>query len=85
MSHRANEEQSFTPPPKQLEKHLSAYSASESEKGGEELAHPDLFPTPDIFAMPYARLPPNAPAIVAAEKNSAMRYPHSCRRYHVVM
>lgn len=37
--------------------------------------------TPDILPMPKARIPPKAPAAVAAEKKSAMRRPHSWRQY----
>ena len=40
-----------------------------------------LPPTPDISAMPRARIPPNAPARVAAEKKRAIRKPHSPRTY----
>lgn len=38
-------------------------------------------PTPCISAIPRARIPPKAPARVAAEKNRAIRKPHSCRQY----
>lgn len=48
-------------------------------------AQPCLPPTPSISAMPRARRPPKAPAAVAAEKKTAMRKPHSCLRYHMVM
>ncbi|KAI6774021.1 hypothetical protein HG531_000870 [Fusarium graminearum] len=34
--------------------------------------------------MPRARKPPNTPAAVAAEKNMAIRSPHSWRRYHML-
>ena len=43
--------------------------------------HAESPPTPLISAMPRARIPPNAPASVAAEKNRAIRNPHSCLQY----
>ena len=48
-------------------------------------AHAAMPPTPLISAMPRARIPPKAPASVAAEKNRAILKPHSCRQYHCVM
>lgn len=48
-------------------------------------AQPFLPPTPSISAIPRARRPPKAPAAVAAEKKTAIRRPHSCLRYHIVM
>jgi hypothetical protein len=43
--------------------------------------HAAFPPTPDISAIPRARIPPKAPARVAAEKKRAIRKPHSCRIY----
>lgn len=40
-------------------------------------------PTPDISAMPRARMPPKAPARVAALKKRAILNPHSSRIYLV--
>lgn len=48
-------------------------------------AHPFRPPIPFISMMPRARRPPKAPAAVAAEKNMAIRSPHSWRLYHMVM
>src|SRR5690242_20690347 len=45
--------------------------------------HPPRPPTPLIFPIANARIPPNAPAAVAAEKKSAILRPHSCRAYHL--
>ena len=42
-------------------------------------AHADFPPTPFISAIPRARIPPKAPASVAAEKNKAIRKPHSVK------
>ena len=43
--------------------------------------HADSPPTPLISAIPRAKIPPKAPASVAAEKKRAILKPHSCLRY----
>jgi hypothetical protein len=43
--------------------------------------HPARFPTPSMCAMPYASSPENAPATLAALKNSACRNWASCLAY----
>lgn len=46
---------------------------------------PAISAMPSISMMPRASKPPKAPAAVAAEKNIAIRRPHSWRRYQSVM
>jgi hypothetical protein len=47
--------------------------------------HPAKPPTPSICAIPYANNPENAPATLAALKNSACRNCASCLAYHIVI